>query len=51
MTPITIDVLKRIIEHVPDDFKVEYDDGEAISSIADKVEIDVGLKKVILKKF
>ena len=51
MTPITIDVLKSIIEHVPDDFKVEYDDGKTISSIDDKVEIDVGLKKVVLKKF
>lgn len=51
MTPITIDVLKRIIEHVPDDFKVEFDDGKTISSIDDKVEIDIGLKKVVLKKF
>ena len=51
MTPINIGVLKTIIEHVPDDFKVEFDDGKTISSIDDKVEIDIGLKKVVLKKF
>ncbi|MBQ3407998.1 MAG: hypothetical protein IJH12_02185 [Clostridia bacterium] len=51
MTTITIEVLKKIIENLPDDYNVEFDNGKNKLQIADKVEIDVGLKKLILKKY
>lgn len=51
MTTITIEVLKKIIENIPEDYDVEFDNGKNIFQIADKVEIDVGLKKLILKKY
>ncbi len=41
MTAITIDVLKRIMEHIPEDYTVEFDNGKNTYSIDDKVEIDV----------
>jgi hypothetical protein len=50
MTVLTIEVLKKIIEHMPDNYIVEFDDGNANSSIDDKIEIDVSLEKLILKK-
>lgn len=46
-----IDVLKKVIEHIPDNYKVEFNDGNNNSIISDKVEIDVGLEKLILKKY
>ena len=51
MTAITIEVLKKIIEHIPDDYEVQFDDGKNKCSIDDKVEIDVSLEKLILKKY
>ena len=49
MTILTIGMLKRIIENVPNDFDVEYSDGEKESPISDKLEIDIGGKRLILK--
>lgn len=43
-------VLKQIITNVPDEFIIEFDDGTTIVPITDKVEIDVGNKRVIFKK-
>ena len=51
MTAITIEVLKKIIEHIPEDYTVEFDNGKNKYSIDDKVEIDVSLEKLILKKY
>ena len=51
MTELTIEVLKKIIEHIPDDYEVEFDNGKNKYSIDNKVEIDVGLEKLILKKY
>ncbi len=51
MTALDIETLKKIIEHIPDNFVVEFDDGKSKSSIDDKIEIDVGLEKLILKKY
>ena len=50
MTALTIEILKKIIEHIPDNYTVEFDDGNESSSIDDKIEIDVSLEKLILKK-
>ncbi len=51
MTAITIEVLKKIIEHIPDEYTVEFDKCKDIVKIDDKVEIDVSLQKLILKKY
>ena len=51
MTALTIEVLKKIVEHVPDNYVVEFDNGKSKSSIDDKIEIDVGLEKLILKRY
>lgn len=51
MTALTIEVLKKIVEHIPDDYTIEFDNGKSKSSIDNKIEIDVGLEKLILKKY
>ena len=50
MTAITIEVLKKIIEHIPEDYTVEFDNGKNKYSIDDNVEIDVNLEKLIMKR-
>lgn len=51
MAILEISVLKEIIEKVPEDFSIEFDDRDQIHSISDKVEIDVSGKKIIFKKY
>ena len=51
MTGLTIEVLKKIIEHIPDNYTVEFDNGKTASAIDDKIEVDVSLEKLILKKY
>lgn len=51
MTELTIEVLKKIIEHIPDNYKIYFDDGKNNSIISDKFEIDVGLERLVLKKY
>ena len=49
MAILTIGVLKKLIENMPDDYTVEYDNEETIAPIEDKIEIDVSGKRVIFK--
>ena len=49
MTTLTIDVLKKIIENMPEDYTVEYDKEVTIAPISDKVEIDISNKRLIFK--
>lgn len=49
MTILTVEVLKKLIENLPDDFTVEYDKKTTISPIIDWVEIDIAEKRFILK--
>ena len=49
MAILTIEVLKKLIENMPDDYTVEYDNGGIIASIEDKVEIDIGGMRIIFK--
>lgn len=49
MAILTIEVLKKLIENIPDDFTVEYDKGETTTPIDDRVEIDIGCKQLIFK--
>ena len=51
MTNLTIEVLKKIIEHIPNEYTIEVDNGKDTFKIDDKVEIDVSLEKLILKKY
>lgn len=51
MTAINIEVLKKIIEHIPDNYIVEFDNGKNTYSIDDTVEIDVTSEKLTLKKY
>lgn len=49
MAILTIEVLKNLIENIPDDYTVEYDKEVTIAPINDRVEIDVSGKRIILK--
>ena len=51
MSELTIEVLKKIIEHIPNEYTIEVDNGKDTFKIDDKVEIDVSLEKLILKKY
>lgn len=44
------EILKQLIENVPDEFTIEFDNGTTIVPITDKVEIDISNKRVIFKK-
>lgn len=47
MSVLNIEVLKEIVEKLPDDFIVEFDD----LPISDKFEVDVSGRKLVLKKY
>ena len=49
MAILTIDVLKKLIENMPDDYTVEYDKEMTIAPITDSVTIDVSGERIILK--
>ena len=49
MEILDIATLKKIIEKVPEDFELEFNDRKSTHKISDKVEIDVSEKKLILK--
>ena len=51
MAALSIEVLKKIVDRLPEDYTVEYDNGKSTSPLADKVEVDVSLKKLIFKKY
>jgi hypothetical protein len=42
---LTVEVMKQIIEKLPDDYEIWYNN----NPVQDKVEIDVSEKKIILK--
>lgn len=48
---INVGVLKEVLDHVPDDFDVEFHDvvNNISYPVLDKVEIDVSEKKLVLK--
>ncbi len=51
MTELTIEVLKKIIEHIPDEYTIEVDNGKDTFKLDDKLEIDVSLETLILKRY
>lgn len=48
MAVLTIETLKKLIDNIPDDFTVEYDNKTIIVPIYDTVMIDMSRKKLIL---
>ncbi len=46
---LTIENLKKLIENVPNDFTVEYDNEVTIAPITDRIAIDVSGKRIIFK--
>lgn len=50
MSILNVEILKKIIENVPEDYTVEYENEHTIAPLVDKVEIDVGNKRIVLKK-
>ena len=51
MPYLNIKVLKKIIDKVPEDFSIEFSDGDNVYRVKDKLEIDVGKKKIIFRKY
>ena len=49
MAILTTGVLRELIENLPNDYEVMYDNKKTISPIEDKIEIDVSNRKIILK--
>lgn len=51
MAVLEIKVLKKIIEKVPDDYKINFTNGKNILKLCDKFEIDVTEKKITFQKY
>ena len=49
MAILTIGVLKKLIESMPEDYTVEYDKEVTIAPITDRIEIDVSGKRIIFR--
>ena len=48
---LNIEVFKKIIEKIPEDFEVEFDDGTNTIPISDKIQFDVSGKTLIFRKY
>ena len=51
MTTMTIEDLKKIIDYINDNYKIEFDNGKTNYSLNNKVEIDIELETLTLKKY
>ena len=50
MTTLTIGTLKKLIEHIPEDYTVEYkNNNDSLCPLSDRVEIDISNNQLILK--
>ena len=49
MAILNIEVLKKIIENIPEDYDVEFYNGTTNVPLSDKVEIDVSGKRILFK--
>lgn len=49
MAILKIQVLKKIIENIPDDYDVEFYNGTTNVPLSDTVEIDVSGEKIMFK--
>ena len=52
MAVLDIEVLKGIVEKLPDDFTVEFEDRDgSVSQVSDEVTVKVSEKKLMLKLY
>lgn len=51
MSQLTIEILKEIVDKLPEDFIVGFNDKDVDHIISDKFEVDVSSKKLVLKKY
>lgn len=52
MAVLDIEVLKEIVEKLPDDFTVEFKDRKgSVSRVSDEVTVKVSEKKLVLKLY
>ena len=51
MSELTIDILKQIIERIPEEYIVEIDTGKNVQQLSDKIQIDISGKKLIFSKY
>ena len=52
MSELTIEVLKEIVEKLPNDFEVEFENREgSIFKLSDNIGVKVSEKKLILKRY
>lgn len=51
MSQLTIEILKEIVDKLPKDFIVGFNDKDVDYIISDKFEVDVSSKKLVLKKY
>ena len=49
MAILNIEVLKKIIENIPEDYDVEFYNGTTNVPLSDTVEIDVSGKRILFK--
>ena len=49
MSILTIGLLKQIIDNLPDDYEIEYQNDNTIVLLEDRVEIDITAKTLTLK--
>ena len=49
MAILNIEVLKKIIENIPEDYDVEFYNGTTNIPLSDTVEIDVSGKRILFK--
>ena len=52
MSELNIEILKEIVEKLPDDFLVEFKDNEGSTfTLSDNINVKVYEKKLVLKKY
>lgn len=52
MAVLNIEVLKEIVDKLPDDFSVEFEDGQGkVSPLSDDINIKVSKKKLVLSLY
>ena len=51
MTELTINVLKQIIERIPEDYIIEVNTGKNTHKLSDQIQINISGKKLIFNKY
>ena len=52
MSELNIEILKEIVEKLPDDFLVEFKDNEGSTfTLSDNINVKISEKKLVLKKY